>query len=132
MEGVMNSSEQTSGSTSGRVLVGMLIIVVGLVLMADRIGLSGIHLSGRSWPLFLIAFGIVRLIAPADRGGRPGSRRGGAWFMYLGLWFFVNEFHLFGFDYHNSWPLLVVGAGIGMVWRAFEGPAGGCTRVRES
>jgi hypothetical protein len=132
MEGVMNSGEQTSGSNSGRVLVGVLIIVAGLVLMADQIGLSGIYFSGRYWPLFLIAFGLVRLIAPADCGGRRGSRRGGAWFMYLGLWFFVNEYHLFGLDYHNSWPLLIVGAGIGMVRRACEGPAGGCTQVRES
>ena len=128
----MNSNEPTRRSIGGRVLVGGLIIVVGLGLMADQIGLSGIHLSARYWPLFLIGFGLLRLIAPADRCGRPGSRRGGAWFMYLGLWFFVNELHLFGFDYHNSWPLLIVGAGIGMVWRAVEGPAGAGTRVRES
>ena len=128
----MNDNEQPGGSNGGRVLVGVLIIAAGLVLLADQIGLSGIHLSGRVWPVFLIGFGLVRLIAPADRGGRPRSRRGGAWFIYLGLWFFVNELHLLGFDYHNSWPLLIVGAGIGMVWRALEAPAGGRTRVRES
>jgi hypothetical protein len=126
----MNDGEQTRG-LNGRVLVGMLIIAAGLVMMSDQIGWSGLHLSGRYWPLFLIGFGLVRWLAPADCG-RPRARRGGAWFMYLGLWFFVNEFHLFGLDYHNSWPLLIIGAGIGMVWRAFEGSAGRCTRARES
>lgn len=32
----------------------------------------------------------------------------------------VSEFQLFGLDYSISWPLLVIGAGINMVWRSFE------------
>jgi hypothetical protein len=128
----MDDSEQQGGRSSGRVLVGLLIVAVGLIMLADRIGLSGIHLSGRFWPFFLIALGLVRLLDPkVDRQGRTRSGRGGAWFIYLGLWFFVNEFHLFGLDYHDSWPLLVVGAGLGIVWCAFEYP-GDRRRIRES
>ena len=129
----MDNTEQTGSPSHGRVLVGMLIIAAGLVMLADRMGVPGIHLSGRFWPLFLIALGVVRLVdPPPQRNGRPRSRRTGAWFIYLGLWFLVNEFHIYGFDYQTSWPLLVVGAGVGMVWRAFENPCGGCRRVRES
>ena len=43
--------------------------------------------------------------------------------IYLGLWFFINEFHIMGFWYTSSWPLLVVGVGIGMIWRAIESSA---------
>lgn len=115
------------------VLIGLLIIAAGLVLLADRTGVTGIHLSGGFWPLVLTAFGLARLIAPpTERGGRPKSRRTGVWFVFLGCWFFVNEFHFYGFDYGTSWPLLTVGAGVVMVWRALENPGGGCHRVRES
>ncbi len=119
----MNHNEEAKGNHGGTVLVGLLVIAAGLAMLADRIGITGVHLSGRYWPLFLIAFGFVRLISPAShRNGRPRSRWTGAWFIYLGLWFFVNEFHVFGFDYGTSWPLLIVGAGIGIMWRAIENP----------
>lgn len=129
----MDNTEQTGSRSHGRVVVGLLIIAAGLVMLADQIGLSEVRVSGRFWPLFLIALGVVRLVdPPVHRNGRAGSRRTGAWFIYLGLWFLLNEFHVYEFDYQTSWPLLIVGAGIIMVWRAFENPGPGCGRVRES
>jgi len=133
-ETIMDNNDEPQGAHRGRVLAGLLIIAAGVMLLADRIGISGIHLSGRYWPLLLMAFGVVRLFDPA--AGRRGGRRSrwtGAWFVYLGLWGFVNEFHVLGLDYGTSWPLLIVGAGIGMIWRAFEDPAHRqCRRTRES
>jgi hypothetical protein len=129
----MDNDEQTRGTATSRVLIGVLIIAAGLIMLADRSGVSGIHLSGRYWPFLLIGLGLVRLIDPgAHRSGRPRSRRTGAWVVFLGLWFLVNELHLYDFDYHTSWPLLVVGAGIQMVWRAVENPGCRGCRVRES
>ncbi len=70
----------------------------------------------------MLAFGVSRLLAPpAPRSGQQTSRWTGVWFVYLGLWFFVNEYRVWGFWYDTSWPLLIVGAGIGMIWRAIEG-----------
>jgi hypothetical protein len=115
------------------VLIGLLLIAAGVVLLADRIGVTGIHLSGRHWPIVFIAFGLARLIAPRPlRDGRPRSRRAGAWFGFLGSWFFLNELHLSPFDYGTSWPQPILAAGVLMVWRAVEHPAGGWHRVRES
>jgi hypothetical protein len=110
-----------------RILAGVVIILAGLSLLADRTGYHFQLLPGRLWPLILIAFGVVRL---TDRGRPDGSRRSarsGAWFIFLGIWGLVSEFHLFGLDYNTSWPLLVVAAGVLIVWRAFEHP-GGCGR----
>jgi hypothetical protein len=117
---------------TGRILIGVLIIVAGLMMLADQSGIAGGHLSGRIWPLFLIGFGVVRLAAPPRHRRRRRSRIAGAWFVFLGVWFLVNEFHLYGLDYHTSWPLLIVGAGIAMVWRALEHPACGAQQIRES
>jgi hypothetical protein len=118
----------------GRVFAGLIIIAVGVMLLADRIGISGIHLSGRYWPLLLVAFGFVRLFdPPTRRNGARRSRWTGVWFIYLGFWGLVSEFHILGLDYNTSWPLLIVGAGLGIVWRAFEDSGNRqCQQTRES
>jgi len=82
----------------------------------------GLRLSEHFWPLILIVMGMARL---ADSGRNPDCRRsplGGLWFIYIGLWGLISEYRLFGLDYRTSWPLLVIGAGAGIVWRALESP----------
>ncbi len=117
-----NQEEEPPRRDSGAVLVGLILTLIGLALLADRTGFSAIHLTGKLWPFVMIAFGVSRLLAPpASRDGKRPSRWTGIWFVYLGLWFFVNEFRVFGLWYTTSWPLLIVGTGIGMIWRAIEG-----------
>jgi hypothetical protein len=130
----MSNQDEPRRADSGAILVGLVMLFAGLAILGDRIGISGIHVSGRFWPLVLIAFGSARFLAPPrHRDGRAGSRWTGVWFIYLGLWFFVNEFHLLGFRYGTSWPLLIVGAGIGIIWRAIEGPdRQTCQRIEEN
>ncbi len=119
----MSNQDKPFRVDSGPILVGLVIMFAGLAMLADHMGISAIHLSGKFWPLVLIAFGGVRFLAPPTRrDGHAGSRWMGVWFIYLGLWFFVNEFHVLGLGYGSSWPLLIVGAGIGIVWRAIEDP----------
>jgi hypothetical protein len=118
----MSDQEDASPqSDSGPILVGLILAFIGLALLADRTGFSAIHLTGKLWPFVMIAFGVSRLLAPRARNGKRPSRWTGIWFIYLGLWFFVNEFRVLGFWYNTSWPLLIVGTGIGMIWRAIEG-----------
>jgi hypothetical protein len=130
----MDNNDEPQEAHKGRVIAGLIIIAAGVMLLADRIGISGIHLSGRYWPLLLVAFGFVRLFdSPTRRNGRRRSRWTGVWFIYLGLWGLVSEFHLLGLDYNSSWPLLIVGAGIGIVWRAVEDTGNRqCRQTRES
>ena len=101
--------------------MGLILTFIGLAMLAERTGLSKIHLTGKFWPFVMIAFGVSRLLAPAPRREHPPSKWTGVWFIYLGLWFFVNEFRVLGLWYTTSWPLLIVGTGSGMIWRAIEG-----------
>lgn len=118
----MTNHDDARRPESGAILIGLVIMFVGLAMLIDRLGISSIHLSGRFWPFVLIAFGCARLLASASADGGRRSTWSGVWFIYLGLWFFINEFHVMGFWYTSSWPLLVVGVGIGMIWRAIESP----------
>jgi hypothetical protein len=123
MENIMRPPLQEGGRHYGRIIGGIAVILVGLSMLADRAGFDGVHLSGRDWPLILVAIGLLRL---ADVSGQPAGRRRwrGAWLVYVGCWGLLNEFHVFGLDYGTSWPLLVVGAGVAIVWRAFAGRPG--------
>jgi hypothetical protein len=126
----MSDQEESTRRDSGPIIVGLLLTFIGLAMLADRTGISGIHLTGKLWPFVMIAFGLARLLAPpAAKNGQRPSRWTGIWFIYLGLWFFVNEFHVLGLWYHTSWPLLLVGTGIGMIWRAIEGSERGFQRI---
>lgn len=117
----MSNPDDSSRTQSRAILVGLIFIFAGLVLLADRIGLAGIHWSGRYWPLLLIVYGSVRFLTAADDPvRRRHSRWTAAWLIYLGLWFLVNEFHIFGLWYDTSWPLLIVWAGVRIVSSAIE------------
>ena len=47
----MSNPDDSSKPQSGPILVGLVFIFVGLALLTDRLGLSGIHVSGRYWPV---------------------------------------------------------------------------------
>ena len=105
---------------SGRVVAGLVIVAIGVVMFLDRTGLADIsvHLSGRFWPFIPIALGLARMSESPRRSGDRRALRSGAWLLWVGAWGLVSEFHVLGLDYQTSWPLLVIGAGIGVVWRA--------------
>jgi cell wall-active antibiotic response 4TMS protein YvqF len=130
----MTTHDDAHRPEAGAILVGLVIMFVGLSMLVDRTGIARIYLTGRFWPFVLIAFGCARLLASSPRAGRRRrSTWSGVWFIYLGLWFFINEFHVMGFWYTSSWPLLIVGAGIGMIWRAIEHPGRSVSdRIEES
>jgi hypothetical protein len=107
-------------------LFGLALIAVGSALLIDR--LTPLSFDGRFWPLILLVLGGVKLAWPSGEGDRR-SRRPGAWLMFIGLWGLVNEFHLLGLEYGTSWPLMIVGVGIMVIWRALEGPDICCQRV---
>ena len=113
-----------------QVVAGLLVIALGLVLFAQRQA-GAIGASLHLWPLFPIVIGLARFSSPDihPAGCRP-QHRSGLWLMMVGVWGLINEYHVAGFTYGTSWPLLVVAAGILLVWRSFDMPAvpGGPTR----
>lgn len=116
----MEPDAQDRESSSSRIAIGVMLMLFGLALLADRMGIAGIDIDGRYWPFILLVIGFFRFIDPGVRAGRPRSRRTGAWLLYIGCWGILNEFHLFGLDYDTSWPLMIVGAGLAVIWRAVD------------
>ena len=89
----------------GRILLGCLAIVAGLLLLGHNLGYFTIQVSYRLWPLILVALGLVKLV---EKGPLSG---GGHWLVFLGL------FLLAGFLEREDlierwWPLAVIWFGL--------------------
>lgn len=115
-----------------RVFAGVLVIGVGLVTLGERLDLFEPGYSGSGWPLVAVAVGFARLAAPCvDHQGRTDSRRLAGWLLAIGTWGLLNEYRVMGLAYTTSWPLLVVYAGVDMVWRAAAGRDARCSAPPE-
>jgi hypothetical protein len=106
-----------------KIIWGVFLIALGVMFLLERFGVWSFTHLGEWWPLILIVIGITRLVE---------RRLGSALTMILlGGWFFACESNWMGLDYHNSWPLVLVAVGVGIVVRALTGeerrhkPAGG-------
>lgn len=112
-----------SGISRARVVFGLMVILVGSVLLLDRLDWGGFHLNVPLWPCVLLLLGLAR-IGERRASGCRGLSPSAAWLIFLAAWGFINEYRLWDFTYGTSWPLVIVGAGAIMVWRAVA-PMGG-------
>lgn len=103
------------------VLFGFILMLLGLLMLADRLDWAGIHWNVPIWPYLLLTLGGAKLSdRRVDARGRLRLNRGGGWLMFIGAWGLLTEYRLFGVDYRNSWPLLVIGLGALVVWQAVD------------
>ena len=115
----MDQTQESPRHLDRHFIWGLFLILFGAMLLSGRFRAED---AASYWPFLLILIGIVRLVDPPASGRVVRSRRPGAWLVFIGLWGLVSEFGLFGLDYASSWPLMIVGVGLMLIWRSFEGP----------
>ena len=121
----MNDNQSTvedkvvrSNEATGSLVSGIVLIVIGLLFLADRFG--AIHFGdvvSTWWPLIVVTVGVTRLFNGHDRIW------GALWLIAVGSWLQMVELRLFGATYRNSWPLLLIALGAGMITRALIDPS---------
>jgi hypothetical protein len=92
---------------------GVFLIVLGAGFLLDQLHLFDMPSIGELWPAI---FFVIALLNAGE--GRLGSA---LTFVVLGFWFFACEFRWYGFRYGNSWPLVLIAVGAGIVVRALGG-----------
>jgi hypothetical protein len=97
-----------------RAMVGLLFIAAGLVFGLDRLGTLDLGRLQDWWPALVILFGLSRMVLPTHRDS-IGS--GVSWAL-VGTWMLMVEQGWYGLTWRNSWPLLFVATGAGMVVKA--------------
>jgi hypothetical protein len=98
----------------GRLALGTLLVVLGVVWTLANLGVLETALLGRGWPLFVLAVGVFK----ARQGPAGGQRALGVGLIVLGLIFQVQM--LLGWHFGRVWPLLLVLFGGLLLWRAFD------------
>ena len=103
----------TRNHTSGQFFVGIVLIIVGALVLANNLDFIYVDHIGRYWPVLFILIGLAKLFNnEADK-----HRGSGLGWIFLGAWLLVSTNRIWGFDFHNSWPILIVGWGVSMLWK---------------
>ena len=97
----------------GPVTGGVMLIITGLAFVIERF--TSIQGIWRWLPLFVVYLGARDLWSAA-----PGAPRTTVPLL-VGIWLTISTVRFLGFDFLNSWPLLLVLVGLGLVIDGFLG-----------
>ena len=111
----------------GAIVAGAVLLGVGTAMLLDNTGILRVRLGTLVAPLVLITMGSAIVLDRAGKDGEPGSRRkrhhkstGGFWLIGIGVWMLISQTHSFGLNFGNSWPLLMIFAGLLVVMRGMR------------
>jgi hypothetical protein len=133
MTDASNGQDSRRGIQPGAVVGGAFLLVVGGTMFLDHRGWGDLSFGRLIGPACLIILGMLMLV---DKGAfvcgrrermldgttrmnvrKRGGLTGGLWLLGVGCWMLVSQLHVFGLDYHTSWPLLIVLSGTIMLAR---------------
>src|SRR5260370_20240854 len=97
----------------GPVIGAVVFIVVGTVLLLEKLGYVPAGFALHFWPCIFIVIGIVKLVYA---GGRPT----GAVLIGLGVILQLNEMGITHLNFCDLWPVLSIVAGAAMLWQALS------------
>src|SRR5436190_23730701 len=97
---------------TGHVLLGTALIVLGAIFLLDRMNIVAPWVFGLWFPLFLVVFGLSRIVWPS----RPGKQIGGVWIALAGGVLLLDRLNIV--NVRESWPVFVIMAGLILTFRA--------------
>lgn len=107
-----HGSERDARSRAATVAGGVILIAIGILFLAETIGIADFgDLIELYWPMILVLIGIPKLLSRETVGS-------GLWLIAIGVWLQISHLGLFGLGWSNSWPVLLILIGAGMVIRA--------------
>ena len=95
----------------GPVIGAVVFIVVGSVLLLEKLGYLPWGFAIHFWPMIFVVIGVVKLVYA---GGRPT----GLVLIGLGVILQLNEMGITHLNFWDLWPVLIIIAGVAMLWQA--------------
>ncbi len=91
-------------------LWGLSLIALGVLFLLDRFRILDLHhLAHLYWPMIIVVIGAAKLLRR--------NLWGGSWVVLVGVWLQIAHLRLFGLTFNNSWPLLLIAFGAGVIAR---------------
>lgn len=101
--------------------LGVLVVLIGVLLLLDRLGIFYAERVLRFWPLLLIAAGIAIVVQFRSASGR-------FWGAVLILAGVIDQFEMLGYHrlgWATLWPVFVIALGLLLLWGRIENPLHG-------
>lgn len=105
-------SRQASGAVVGGVLV-----ILGTLLLLDRLNFIEIRNFFHYWPAILVFFGLVRLIQGPD----AGARIFGGLLTGVGGVLLLNRMGITNIRLFDLWPVIIIAVGVALLYNAIYG-----------
>jgi len=104
------------GMTS-QVLMGVLVIAVGLLFLLDNLDIIDVHDALAFWPLVFIFAGVAKLLDTSSPNGYLVGLAG----IGVGVVMILQRLGIIYFSWRAAWPLILIGVGLMVVYRAMTG-----------
>lgn len=104
MNNHLNSGD---GHSRKRMLWGIVLIVAGCLFLLDRMDIYEVSDIWRYWPIVISLAGLIEILSA--RSMRDVTR--GTMNIVVGVWMYACIEGLWGLDFGNSWPILVIAFG---------------------
>jgi predicted membrane protein len=103
----------TCGRGTSGLFWGAFLVLGGVALLLDHMGIISVDRLWRFWPLLLVCAGIPNIM----------SRERRLWGILLitgGVLFQLNELGIGHFRWNDIWPILLIATGLMLMWGAIE------------
>jgi predicted membrane protein len=99
------------------ILFGSVIVVIGLLLLLDNMGIVQVHDLWRFWPVILIVVGVSKVL----EGRTPAGWVWGGLVALVGAMLLLDNLHILVIDLGDFiWPLAVIGFGVMLLLKALD------------
>ena len=90
------------------VLWGIVLIAAGCLFLLDRMDLYEVEDIWRYWPIVISIAGVIEMVSARNiRGVTAGLMN-----IVVGVWLYACIEDLWGLNFGNSWPVLVIAFGV--------------------
>ncbi len=103
-------------SGAGGIVIGGLIVVIGLLILLDNMGIVRVHDVWRYWPVLLIVYGVSRVL----ESHAPAGYVWGGVIALAGALLLLDKLDIVVFDFNLIWPLLLIAFGLSMLLRSMD------------
>lgn len=100
-------------SSRGGLFWGAFLILGGLALLLDQMGIISVERLWRFWPMILIFIGLWNLVCESGRVF-------GAVMVILGVLFQLDTLGIAHFSWAQLWPVAIIAAGVLIMWSSLK------------
>jgi hypothetical protein len=104
------------GHGAGGMVVGGLIVLIGLLILLDNMGIIRFHDVWRYWPVLLIVLGVSKIL----ESDAPAGYVWGGVITLAGALLLLDNLDIVVFDFNLIWPLLLIAFGLSMLLRSLD------------